>query len=74
MPQQLPCLAELSHSEKDVLIVRLLGELDALRVVVEDLQRRVASLETENKKLRSENQKLKAERKKVGRATRTSWP
>ena len=45
-------LSKLSVGEKDSLIVRLFGELDALRGVVEDLQVRVASLEAENKELR----------------------
>ena len=58
-------LSKLSVGEKDSLIVRLFGELDALRGVVEDLQVRVASLEAENKELRSENQKLKIENKEL---------
>ncbi len=45
-------IPELSVGEKDSLIVRLFGELDALRGVVEDLQFKVASLEAENKTLR----------------------
>jgi transposase len=60
MTERLTNLSTLSHSEKDSLIGRLFDELDHFRGVVEDLQARVAVLESENQSLRTENETLRS--------------
>ena len=56
---QFPNLAELSHSEKDDLILRLFDELKALREEIKTLRDEVKVLRDENKELKDENKKLR---------------
>ena len=58
MSKQLPNLADLSHAEKDDLILRFFEELKALR-------EKVKTLRDEVKVLRDENQELKNEVKEL---------
>jgi len=51
MSQQLPNLAELSHAEKDDLILRFFDELKSLREEVKTLRDEVKELRNENKEL-----------------------
>ena len=59
MPEQLPNLADLSHAEKDDLILRLFEELKTLREEVKTLRDEVNVLRDENQVLKNENKELR---------------
>ncbi len=65
MFEQLPNLAELSHAEKNNLILRLFDELKELRGEVKTVRSEVNQLPAVNQQLRVENKKLSDEVKEL---------
>jgi regulator of replication initiation timing len=59
MSQQLPHLADLSHAEKDDLILQFFEELKALREEVKTLRDEVKVLCDENQELKNEIKELR---------------